>query len=413
MFISRGIQSEQRESYFYDDFNYTANPVTQKSYLWQTLNGTPAAAASAYYFSAARSTMATVGETMTDYVRVQAVITTNGTGRSCLMLFSTDAPFTSPVAFLVVRTGTAGFQFYSQTSLTALGTARGTNYAYTAVAGDVITAEYNPADSTFRGYVNSVERCAWVNGSGATITVGKGRRHHGLNSNLDNSSGVRWDSATIFDAKPPSIVLVAEGAGSRATGSSATLATSHSLNVTQTSINHMLIVSVVSSTGSNVADSGATVTYNGVSMTLISSQHLGSSTSRAWQGTYYLFNPPTGNNTVQVTSTGTAVKTAVACQSLLYRGVKTLANVGSAATLGVTITGDMGQDVFILCASNGASMGTISSPARMSYTAGSAVTGVGDYIGVADLRSLGQSTTATFGGTVSTPGIIVTQLFPA
>lgn len=413
MFITRGVHSEQTESFFYDDFNYSANPATQKSELWQTLNGTPAAAG-ANYFSAARSTIATVGETVSDYIRVQGTITLNGTGRSSLMLFSTDAPFTSPVAFLVVRTGTNGLQFYSQTSLTALGTARGTNYTTALAAGDVVTAEYNPTDSTFRGYVNSVERCAWVNGSGATITVGKGRRHHGLNSNMDNSSGVRWDSAQIYDAKPASIILVTEGPGSRATGSSATLATSHSLNVTETSINHMLIVSVVSSTGTNVADSGATVTYNGVAMTLISSQHLmQNTTSRAWQGTYYLFNPPTGNNTVQVTSTGTAVKTAVACQSLLYRGVRTLANVGAAASLGVIITGDIRQDVFILCGSNATAMGTISSPARMSYTAGSAVTGVGDYIAVADLRSVGQTTTATFGGTVGTPGVIVTQLIPA
>lgn len=412
MFITRGIHSEQTESFFYDDFNYSANPTTQKSELWQTLNGTPAASG-AYYFSAARSTIATVGETVSDYIRVQGMITLNGTGRSSLMLFSTDAPFTSPVAFLEVRTGTTTLGFYSQTSLTAVGTARGTNFSYAAVAGDVITAEYNPADSTFRGYVNSVQRATWVNGSGATITVGKGRRHHGLNSNMDNSSGVRWDSVQIYDAKPASIVLVAEGPGSRATGSSATLATSHSLNVTQTSINHMLIVSVVSSTGSNIADSGATVTYNGVAMTLISSQHLGSSAARAWQGTYYLFNPPTGNNTVQVTSTGTAVKSAVACQSLLYRGVRTLANVGSAANLGVIITGDIRQDVFILCGSNATAMGTISSPGRMSYTAGSAVTGEGDYIAVADLRSVGQTTTATFGGTAGTPGVIVTQLIPA
>ncbi len=412
MFASRNMQSEQRESYFYDDFNYSANPVTQKAYLWQNLDGTPAASG-AYYFSAARSTMATVGETLTDYAIVQGTITLNGTGRSSLMMFSTDAPFTSPVLFLEVQTGTAQLTFRSQTSLTAVGTLRGNQYAYTAVAGDMITALYNPADSTFRGYVNSVERCTWVNGVGTTITVGKGRRHHGLNSNMDSNSGIRWDSTTVFDVKAASIVLVGEGAGSRATGSSTTLATSHSFNVTQTNLNHVLIVSIVSSISTNHTDTGATVTYNGVAMTLISEQHLtATTTSRAYQATYYLFNPPTGNNTVSVTSTGTGTKTAIACQSMLYRGVRSIGHVGVTTGLGVIITGDIRQEVFIMNASNGAIMSTISSPGRMSYTAGSAVTGVGDYIGVADLRSVGGTTTATFGGTATTAGVIVTQLNP-
>jgi len=358
--------------------------------------------------------MVTIGETITDHVRVQAVVTANGSGKSSLVLFGTDAPFVSPVLFLELESGAFNnrMQFKSQTSLTTTGTVRGNTFGYSAVTGDVITAEYNPSDSTFRGYINGVERCTWVNGSGTTIPIGPGRRHHGVHSNMDQNSGEKWDSVDIYDVQPSPVNLISEGTGTRITGSSTTLATSQSHNVTETSPRHVLIVTVASSISTNTTDDGATVTYSGQSMTLVSQQYVGSSTSRAWHGTYYLFNPPTGNNTVSVTSTGTGTKTAIAIQSILYRGVSSVLDVGAITTLGLNVTGTQSGEVYILNTTNGGALSTITSPGRMSYVAGSSVGGVGDYAAFADFTSIGGTMNVTFSGTASTPGMLVTELWP-
>lgn len=183
--------------------------------------------------------------------------------------------------------------------------------------------------------------------------------------------------------------------GNRTTGTSSTLGTSWTHQVTKTvGSSDCVFVGVEMSISTNNTGSTCAVSFGGVSMTQLSFAESGSSTNRQAMGIYYLQNPPTGSNTVSVTTGGTPTKVSVAGASANFSNVGTINTpvTGSATSTDheITVTGSTSADMqFGVTAASlapyDASMGNWSAntagvkDASGLYYAGSSVSGTGDY----------------------------------
>lgn len=198
------------------------------------------------------------------------------------------------------------------------------------------------------------------------------------------------------------------GAGGTSTGAAVTF---NSFNVTASDANTVAIVGVVISVSSNSTATTCAVTYGGVAMTQRSLTLVGSSTNRAAVGIYYLFNPPTGTQSVVVTPGGASTKAQVRAQMAGFSGVDP-SGVGVAQTAAATthaptsVTG--GYDVRVL--SNGAAL---TSPNQtQGYLGGASVGGVGDYMCMQSAAGTGSTISFTCSGTATTPQSVAVALLP-
>lgn len=127
--------------------------------------------------------------------------------------------------------------------------------------------------------------------------------------------------------------MIAFDAGAKNTSNTASPSWSH----TCSGLNRILWVGIV---GGFTVDNVSGVTYNSVAMTqAVKVANFGSGNRYCYL--YYLVNPDTGTNTVQVTTTSSD---CVGCCSTSYTGVKqtdqpdqTTSNTGSAASLSTSI----------------------------------------------------------------------------
>lgn len=207
------------------------------------------------------------------------------------------------------------------------------------------------------------------------------------------------------------VSFVSAGDGNRTTGSSTTLGASWSHTIATSGLDVVVLVGVVQSVTSNAAPISPTaVTYGGLTMARVGTITLGSTTERSAVSIYSLWNPPTGAQTVAVT-TATDTKTAVAGQSVAYSGVAALelGATGNGTTASVTVTIPTGGMGFAVMA-NGASITSVNRTER--YRTGSSVGGRGDYIAVQDTATTG-SVAFTFAGTATTPAAQAVVMRPA
>jgi len=129
-------------------------------------------------------------------------------------------------------------------------------------------------------------------------------------------------------------------------------------------------------------------------------------------GIYVLWNPPSGAQTVSVTSGGAGTRAAVAGNSVAYTGVGSVNYgtdlSGTAPATGITITSDSSSMTFAVF-SNGAALSAPNKTQR--YLAGSSVTGIADYILIQDAAGA-SSVTFTASGTSTTPDLQAISLSP-
>lgn len=197
------------------------------------------------------------------------------------------------------------------------------------------------------------------------------------------------------------VARVSTGAGNQTTGSSATLATSWSHTVASSGANTFVLIGFNQSVSTNASDTGSTVTYGGQACSLVTESLVGISTTRARAAIYSIVNPPTGAQTVSVTSTGTGTKTRVSGQSVAYSGVASLGTpaVWVTANLSVSLTGATTSMLFAVHG-NGSQLTAVNQTQQfLSFTS---VGGAGDSLAVQDAAGTGSPTTFTATGTAAT-----------
>ena len=204
-------------------------------------------------------------------------------------------------------------------------------------------------------------------------------------------------------------------AGNRATGSSASLATSFSHYLDVSDANTMGIVVVTQSVSSSGGTTAATVTWGGNACSNLVWYGNGSGTSRNTVGIYYIWNPPTGSNTVDVTSSGTATVESVVGYSAVYHNVSQ-ATATVALTVSTSPSGSSGvsleSQVLYATTTSGSidySLPSAGDDTMTAWRGGSLVGGIGDYSVVqTDATTASGPVSFTNGGTTGTPcGVIV------
>lgn len=201
----------------------------------------------------------------------------------------------------------------------------------------------------------------------------------------------------------------ATGGGNLTTGSSATLATSWSHTIATSGSTTVVIVAVSQSVSTNSASTTCSVSYGGTAMNQVYYLPYGSGTNRAALGMYYLFNPPTGAQTVTATSGGTSTKDQIQGQSVSYTGVVTLTKLNTATARSVVAPINMTGSMAFAAIANGT---TLSAPSKTSrYLSGATTSGLGDYLCVQDTVSDVPVTFAN-SGTNTTPRSVTVVLSP-
>lgn len=197
------------------------------------------------------------------------------------------------------------------------------------------------------------------------------------------------------------VTRIATGAGNRATGASASLATSFSCNAATSDMNTFAVVGVVQSVSTSSTATSCTVTYGGVAMLQVAAIALvGTTTNRGAISLFFLQNPPTGAQTVVATSGGASTKTAIAAQAAVYKDTAgpSWLSVANGLNINQAVLAD---GMAFNCVGNGAA---ITSPNQNSlYLAGSLVTGLMDYISVQDGDEASGAVAFTNAGTATTP----------
>lgn len=193
--------------------------------------------------------------------------------------------------------------------------------------------------------------------------------------------------------EPQSVVTIRSiGEAARNTGSSGSLGASwlHRHDGSFASFT-LAVVAVTVSVGSGGDTSTCSVTFGGQAMTeLVWTNNYHGSSSNA-VGFFHLSFPPTGNNTVSVTTGGGGTKYAVLGESIIYENVQSLADIGNVESLSVNVNNSVLGTQLLSATVNAASIDT---PTKNElYSNGSTVGASGDY-------GLIQRTVGT-GGTVN------------
>lgn len=212
--------------------------------------------------------------------------------------------------------------------------------------------------------------------------------------------------------EPQSVVTMRSiGEAARNTGSSSTLGASwiHRHDASLASYT-LAVVAVTVSVGSGGETSTCSVTFGGQSMTQLVWTTNGSGSSQNAVGFFYTSFPPTGNNTVSVTTGGGGTKYAVLGESIIYENVLSLANVGSVASLGVDVTGTSVGTQLVMATVNAASIDNASK--NELYSNGSVASGSGDYGLIQTSVGTGGTVNFTMDGTASVPMSQVMQVNP-
>lgn len=194
--------------------------------------------------------------------------------------------------------------------------------------------------------------------------------------------------APTVTASATTVAFVSAGAGAQATGSSTTLSTSWLHTINNSDEHTVVIISVCQSISANGTSTGATVTYGGNAATLLptTEQRNGSTTSRSRLALYAIWNPPTGEQTVTLTSTGSQTVTAIGGNSAAYGGAEFLtSSVSSIAT--VPANGSTG-DYFVAAHSSDASITAVNHTQRGQLLYHS-VAGLGDSTAMQDYTDSG------------------------
>lgn len=195
----------------------------------------------------------------------------------------------------------------------------------------------------------------------------------------------------------------AVGAGNRATGSSTTLATSWSHTIVTSAADTVVLAAVsysISNTGTQNITS--TATYGGTTMTPVAWKGIQGASGGNFVKVFALFNPPTGAQTVQITTGGSDTKVSVMGNSVSYTsvsgfGVPVLANNAASTNPTATVTSATGHMVFAAIV-DGLTM-TAGKTSR--YSAGASVTGIGDFMLIEDASgasSVSMNATASSSG---------------
>lgn len=191
------------------------------------------------------------------------------------------------------------------------------------------------------------------------------------------------------------VAFQAASAGARATGTG-NVSTTHTCSTSDAQT--VVIVGVVCSINSSGTYT-PTVTYGGVAMTLLNSSENLASNGVSVQ-LFYLFNPPTGAQTVQVTNAGTATRASTMVGSASYTGVVAVdiprsprlsGATGSQSFLTNAAAGDMGVVV-------GGSSSTFSTfGGTQRYAGGGSVSGYGDYMRFTDVAGTATAYDSAYG----------------
>jgi hypothetical protein len=209
-----------------------------------------------------------------------------------------------------------------------------------------------------------------------------------------------------------SVQRLGAGTGARSTTavSGTITATWTSFNITASDANTVVIVPVAVSAGGTITD--PTVTYGGVTMQRLqpafNAISTGTSTSAGSLQFFYLFNPPTGAQTVSVAQGNTP--TSVMGVDIAFSAVQAIGSrpPALATTQSLSLTAANGYALRALM--NGAAL---SAPNQTSeYLNGGSVTGVGDYLAVQSAATDGSAVSFTATGTATSPASMAINLEP-
>ena len=210
------------------------------------------------------------------------------------------------------------------------------------------------------------------------------------------------------------VARIATISGTQVTGSSATLTNNTATGNAPTSdLNTIVLVGVNQSVSNNSSSTSVSVTYGGVAMTQLDYAAGGSSTNRMAIGIFYLFNPPTGAQTIVATSGGTSTKTAVGVGGAIYSGVSlTLGTVFSSFAAGPWSIPSVANGMDFIVLSNGADITAISGATQL-FDAFTSVGGVGDAINVSEAAGTGSNISFNFTGSALTQFVKAVPLSPS
>lgn len=325
--------------------------------------------------------------------------TTSGTGKHGQSVAGTTLSETATLS------GTARVNTHQNitgTTLAATATLSGAaKIANQSATGSLaVTATLSGAAVLAPAISGALDLTATANGTARANT------HQNITGALDLTATVSGEASA---ATAEGVTYDSVGAGNRATGSSATLSTTWPHTISTSNANTVVIVAAECSVNQNYTDTTLYAKYGGIDMEPAFIYAYGATTARAAVGVFYLFNPPTGPQTVGAYTAGTATKTAVAGQSVAFQGAAALREINQVAATGVTVVSDSTSCAVALTA-NGASL--TASNQTSDYRTGSSVGGVGDYISVQHAPGA-ASVSFTNTGTASTPCSVGLSISPA
>lgn len=189
------------------------------------------------------------------------------------------------------------------------------------------------------------------------------------------------------------VTYISAGAGARATGSSTTLGTSWTHTIATSGANTAVIVGIVTSHSATATGTfTCSATYGGNAMTAVPNFPILASTAAtngAGLAIFYLMNPPTGAQTVTITTGGTTTKASIQGTSVAYSGVQqvlyrdqsvtttALANPFSNPFASARVGG---KSFWVL--GHGVTITAVTQTQR--YLGGGSVTGYGDFCAITD-----------------------------
>jgi hypothetical protein len=212
--------------------------------------------------------------------------------------------------------------------------------------------------------------------------------------------------------EPQSVVTIRSmGEAARNTGSSSSLGVSWTHNYDGTLASYSLAVAaVMASIGSGADTSTCSVTFGGQAMTELAWTPNGSGFGWNAVGFYYLSLPPTGTNTVSVTTGGGGTKYGLIGESIIFENVRDLGNVGNIAGLNVDVNNTV-PGIYLLAATvNAAAINTATK--NEVYSNGATTSGSGDYGLIQSTVGTGGTVNFSMSGTASLPMTQVMQINP-
>ena len=253
-------------------------------------------------------------------------------------------------AVCVSYTGVRGVGSHSYKSATT-GTALSTN-AVDSETGSLVVAGWAVGDTSGSSFSSSSGTLRLNSpGSGKPFAIAFQDQAGGATSTTPTITGpgsAHWAGSSVTLVPATSITVgvsfsPALNIGAmRATGSSTTLGGSFSANIKSSDSKTCLIVGLAISMTTTAGTLNAGVTYNGISMQNIAFQMGAAASGNEAVGLWYLFNPPTGVNTVSVTTSGTTTKTVVGGFAVAYNNVNCLTpaftNASTSTAPAVTVT---------------------------------------------------------------------------